>query len=94
MSEYIKVPTSAEVLAVIHARHPDMTVFSSYSAPDGDRFGNPQTGVMQTAFGFKNGDYPVIETRATWDISDKSPNWRERVKNEYWLCLPKKESDQ
>ena len=93
MSDYTKVPTSAEVWAVIRVRHPEMIVFSSYSAPDGDRNGNPQEGVMQTSYGFGQGDYPVIEMRSSWDIEDKRPNWRDRIKNQYWLCVPKKENE-
>jgi len=63
MSDYKRVPTSAEVWAVIRARHPEMRVFGSYSAPDGDEFVNPSKGRMFTSYGFEHGDYPVIEAQ-------------------------------
>lgn len=91
MNDYKRVPTSAEVWAVIRARHPEMRVFSSYSEPDGDRFGDPSRGKMLTSFGFAHGDYPVIEAQTTWDIDQKAPHNRNNQKHEYWLCLPKRE---
>ena len=36
MSDYERVTTSVEVWAVIRARHPEMQVFGSYSAPAGN----------------------------------------------------------
>ena len=88
MSDYKRVQTSAEVWAVIRARHHDMRVFSSYSAPDGDRNGNT-VGRMFTSLGFNNGDYPVMEAETTWDLeTDKTRN---NLESKYWLCLPNKE---
>ncbi len=93
MSSYKKIPTSAEVWAVIHARHRgELKVFSSYSAPDGDPHGDPTQGRMCTAYGFERGDWPVIEARTTWDIerddSGNAKSTRKNEKHEYWLCAP------
>lgn len=64
MMEWKKIPTSPEVWAAIRARHCDeMVVFSSYSS----------NGRMETSYGFKGHDYPIIEACTTWDIdSEKS----------------------
>ena len=87
---YKRVKTSAEVWAVIRARHPEMKVFGGYSAPDGDQFGDPSKGKMFTSYGFDKGDYPVIEAETTWDIDlDKIHN-RLNEQHEYWLVLPNK----
>ena len=91
MIDYKRVPTSAEVWAVIRARHPEMCVFGSYSAPDGDHFSNPNKGKMFTSYGFEHGDFPVIEAQTTWDIDPEEPYKRANEQHEYWLCLPKKE---
>ena len=91
MSDYKRVPTSAEVFAVIRARHPEMRVFGSYSAPEGDMFGDERRAKMFTSYGFAQGDYPVIECQTTWDIIDDEPRKRTSEHNEYWLCLPVRE---
>lgn len=91
MSDYNRVPTSAEVWEAIRARHPELRVFGSYSAPDGDGFGDPSKGVMFTSYGFDHGDYPVIEARTTWDVDHDAPQKRANERHEYWLCLPKRE---
>lgn len=85
MSDYKRVKTSPEVWAVIRARHPEMVVFGSYSAPDGDFYVNQSIGKMFTSFGFRGHDYPVIEVETTWDIVGLK---RENEKHDYWLCLP------
>jgi hypothetical protein len=92
MSNYKRVPTSAEVWAVIRARHPEMVPFGSYSAPDGDEFGEPSKGKMFTSYGFSGCDFPVIEAQTTWDISD-CKTLRSNERHEYWLCLPIKDGD-
>lgn len=92
MSDYRRVTTSPEVWAVIRARHPEMCVYGSYSAPDGDQFGDPSKGKMFTSYGFVQGDYPVIEAKTTWDIDPESPRGRKNEQHEYWLCVPVKEA--
>lgn len=64
-----------------------MRVFGSYSAPDGDQFGDPSKGKMFTSYGFEHGDYPVIEAQTTWDIDPETPHKRANERHEYWLCL-------
>lgn len=86
MPKTIMVPTSAEVWAVIRARHPDMVVFETDSDPD-DRY---STGMrrMYTSYGFKHcPDHPVIAGLTTWEQSTVSPSERKNVKHEYWLCV-------
>ena len=84
--EHRKVYTSAEVYAVIMARHPEMTVFGSYSAPDGDHFGDPSRAKMFTEWGFYDSDIPTVGVETTWDAGNGSK--REHLKSEYWLCFP------
>lgn len=91
MSDYRRVPTSTEVWAVIRARHPELRVFGSYSAPDGDQFGNPGQGRMTTSLGFDGHDFPIIYAQTTWDIDREHPHKRINEKNEYWLCIGIKE---
>jgi len=91
LSDYKRVPTSAEVWAVIRARHPEMRAFGSYSAPDGDQFGDPSKGKMFTSYGFEHGDFPVMEAQTTWDIDPEAMHNRKNERHEYWLCLPVRE---
>ena len=91
MNDYKRVPTSAEVWAVIRARHPELRVFGSYSAPDGDEFGDTSKGRMFTSYGFTQGDYPVMEAQTTWDIDREDPGSHKNQRCEYWLCLPIRE---
>lgn len=91
MTEYKRVPTSAEVWAVIRARHPEMKVFGSFSAPEGDPYGDPSKGRMFTSYGFEGNDYPVIEAQTTWDIDHENKHMRVNQHHEYWLCLPIRE---
>lgn len=80
-----RVPTTAEVYSSICTKHfSELTVFSSYSAPDGDRFGNPSKAVMMTEWGFNGCPIPLIGHKRTWDIGDDARN-SEQV--EYWLCV-------
>jgi alpha-L-fucosidase len=91
MDGYKRVRTSAEVWAVIRARHPEMVVFGSYSAPNGDHHGDPTKAKMFTSYGFEGCDYPVMEAESTWDIGEGYK--RNNEKHEYWLCLPMRETD-
>lgn len=88
MSDYKRVKTTSAVFVAIRLAHTDMVVFGSYSAPDGDQFGDPSKGRMFTSFGFENSDYPVIEAETTWDICAEEPYKRNNETHEYWLCLP------
>lgn len=92
MPDYKRIKTSAEVWAVIKARHPELRVFSSFSDPEGSFMGGSGTvGRMETAYGFSNGDYPLMEARTTWGINHDEPHKRMNEEHEYWLCVPIKE---
>ncbi|MBK7352179.1 MAG: hypothetical protein IPI92_20180 [Gemmatimonadetes bacterium] len=88
MGEYRTVETSAEVWAVIRARHPELRVFGSYSYPSGDEFGDPSKGKMFTSYGFAQADYPLMEAETTWDIELSRPGFRRNEVHQYWLCCP------
>lgn len=83
---YKKTQTSPEVYAVIMAKHrADLTVFESYSNPDGHcplGSGSPE---MFTSFGFKGSDFPTIAARTTWEDGGALYK-RYNEKTEYWLC--------
>ncbi len=83
---YRKVATSAEVYAVIHARHrAQLAAYRTYSAPDGDHFGDPETCVMETDWGIKGQDGPLLGIRTTWECDPSEPAQRRNEKHEYWL---------
>lgn len=89
MADYITIPTSAEVCAVLRARHgAEMGVFSSFSDPDG-RFngGSGEFGRMETAYAIKGCHVPLIEYRTTWEIDPEATYKRINEKHEYWLCV-------
>jgi len=87
--EYKKTPTTPEVWAVIKARHhKDLMVFSSYSAPDGDRFGDPDQGRMMTEYGLVNAGCPLMGADTRWDIDREKLHKRINERHEYWLCVP------
>jgi hypothetical protein len=86
---YKKMATSAEVWAVIKARHnKDLVVFGTYSAPDGDEYIGDSSGRMDTSYGFKDADYPLMEASTTWTIDRDKPSSRIDEITEYWLCVP------
>jgi hypothetical protein len=82
MSDYRKVETSAEVWAVIRARHPELVLFGTASF-EGDIF---------TSFGFKGADFPLMEARTTWEPDPERPSHRVKEQHRYWLCIPIKEA--
>ena len=90
MSDYIRVLTTEEVYSAIHRAHPELKVYSSYSAPEGDQH-NPSVGRMETAFYFMNRDFPIIEAKTTWDIDRSAPETRKNLTQTYWLCIGEKE---
>jgi hypothetical protein len=79
MSDYRLASTTDEVWSAIRAAHPEMVVFNSFS--------NPCGGIMETSFGFKDGDYPVIEAQTTWEIDSDRPHERINEAHKYWLCV-------
>lgn len=93
MTEYKKIPTTYETWKAINISHPELKVFSSYSAPDGDCFGNPDKCEMMTEYGFDGCDYPIIGARTTWDRDSEKPYKRTNESHSYWLCIGVKQDD-
>ena len=84
MIDHTRTITSAEVYSVIWARHSHaLTVFTAYSAPDGDPYGDPSQCEMMTEWGFKDAACPIIGHRKSW-VKDSD----EATTFEYWLCVP------
>lgn len=89
----MKIETSYEVWKAIRIRHhSEMVVFSSYTVPGGDMFGDLSRYVMETDYGFKGADAPTLSAKTTWDISP-SNHMRLNEKHEYWLCVYIKEEE-
>jgi hypothetical protein len=88
-TDFKQIPTSAEVWAVIMARHhADLTVYASFSDPDGSYSGG-EFCRMETAYGLKSADFPLMSARTTWRKGEGHKRVDE--KHEYWLCAPIKE---
>jgi|SRR3569832_230369 len=87
--------TSAEVWAVIHARHRGiLKVHSSFSDPSGTFNGGPgETGKMETTYGLPSADYPLIGARTTWRIDPEKPHERMDEQHEYFLICAMKEDE-
>lgn len=90
--DYLCVETSAEVWAVIQARHRNqLRVFSSFSDPSGTQFGGGGTeGRMETTYGFARGDHPVIGAKTTWTIDGEVRGERQTT---YFMMIPRNRSD-
>ena len=86
---YVQISTSAEVWAVIKARHgKDLTVFELFSNPDGTFNGGAgEFGCMITAYGFKGALEPIIKAQTRWKIDHEKPHNRIDETHEYWLCV-------
>lgn len=92
MTDYKRIATSAEVWAVLKARHhKDLGVYASYSDPDGTA-SDFTTGRMETSYALKGADYPLMEARTTWRIDPQLPHARLDEIHEYWLCIPLKDA--
>lgn len=89
MSDHKKIPTSAEVYAVIFARHRDqLKPFASFSDPTGTFMGRDgSTGTMETEWGIA-GSFPLIGIRTTWPILvDDQGHAKDGERSHlYWLC--------
>jgi hypothetical protein len=86
LSDYVEKPTSVEVYRAITNAHPELVLFSSYSAPEGDIF-NYSVGKLETSLGFNNCDFPIIKAKTTWDIDKSAPEKRNNIEHQYWLCV-------
>lgn len=83
MSSYAKIRTSAEVWAVIHARHRgELKVFLTET----------HQGHVRTAYGLDGSDWPLIEALTTWEVDATDPSRRNNQRREHWLCVPVSES--
>lgn len=72
---YKKVPTSAEVYAVIRARHADeMAPFGTYTSER----------CAWTEWGIRGHDCPIVGVETTWSI--RTDGRREEERSTYWLC--------
>lgn len=89
--DYKKFPTTEKVWDAIRLAHPDMGLFSTFTAMDGSPFVTPGTGAAMTEWGFRDGDFPVIGARTTWDIDWENDTGRSNEKTAYWLCVGIKE---
>ena len=87
-TDYKTVQTTVEVWCAIRQAHPELIVYGSFSAPDGNYFGNQNEGKMFTSFCFKQGNFPIIEVETTWQVDREDPTYRTREQSRYWLCLP------
>jgi hypothetical protein len=87
MSDFVKIPTTPEVWAVIHASHRGrIQVYSSFSDPTGTFQGGPgERGVMDTEYSLGGTDYPILKARSEWDIAADGKKSNETHK--YWLCV-------
>ena len=86
-AEYRRLPTSEAVWVAIQARHgSELRVFSSYSFPEGNRFGDPAKAVMETEYAFPGARWPLLGASTTWDVADTT-NPRQSERTEYWLYV-------
>lgn len=84
---YSRLLTSAEVYAVIMAKHREqMSCFASFSDPDGTFNGGPGVeGRMETVWGIAGTDYPLLEIRTSWKINPNATYARLEEKHSYFL---------
>jgi len=88
--DYIKIVTNKDVWQSIkNVHHKQLKVFSSYSATEGDRFCDPDLAVMETSYGLKDSDYPLMCSRTTWSVNRENLYKRDNETNEYWLYVIK-----
>lgn len=93
MSDRTLHETSAEVYHAIKKQHKNsLKVFESYSAPNGDQFGNPDEAKMITAWGFEGADFPIIKAETVWDIDRESPHIRENEQHTFWLITARSDA--
>ena len=86
MDDYKRIETSAEVWAVIRAKHgKELKVFSTFSDPDGSFYGGNEA-TMFTAYGFDGCNVPVIEAETKWTVDREKPHNRIDEKTKYWIC--------
>lgn len=77
---YKRVKTSYAVWSAIRKQHPELRLFSSYTAPE--------KGITFTSYGFPGSDFPIMEAETTWDTNAYGDET-----HQYWLCLPVANND-
>lgn len=92
MSDFVKVSTTPEVWAVIHASHKGrLQLYGTFSDPDGTfGGGSGERGVMDTGYSLDNTDYPILWARTEWDIAPDGK--RSNETHRYWLCVAIREA--
>lgn len=92
-SDFVKIPSTHEVWAVIHASHAGrIHVCSSFSNPDGRfRGGDGTRGVMETGYSLGGTDFPILWARSEWEIEPDGT--RKHETHKYWLCVAVKHAD-
>lgn len=93
MTDYSRLITSAEVYAVIMARHRDqMRAFSTFSDPEGTFNGSAGLlGRMDTTWGIEGCDYPILEINTMWTIDPEKPYKRVDQVSSYFLLMAEKD---
>lgn len=86
MEDYKKVRTTIDIFNALHSTH-DLKVFSSYTASQGDYYGNPETCRIFTEWGLKGFDIPLCGKETTWNKDLNNPLNRLNEENKYWLCV-------
>lgn len=87
-----KLTTTGDVYwAILKAHANDLTVFETFSDPDGSFTGGSR-GEVLTVWGLKGSDFPIMGARTTWDIvrvEIGGADWvatRANQVTEFWLC--------
>ena len=90
---YKEIETSAEVVAVIWAKHrKELIVFESYTDPDGTcPMGNGMPKA-ETAWGISGSSDPLFRTVHTWETGE---DWYTKTKEKvvHTLCVPMNEEE-
>ena len=74
-----KIPTQLAVWLALTAAHQEVMIpFKTFSDPSGGR--------METTYGIRGADFPLIHVRTTWDSFD-GEGLPENEKYEYWLMI-------
>lgn len=87
--------TSAEVWAVLFARHRDeLEPTSSFSDPTGTFAGGAgDRGCMETCYRLRGADFPILGARTTWDIGEKEYEQLNRH-TDYFLIIARNDADE
>lgn len=87
---YTRVPTTLDTYRLIYGNHhEDLVTWSTFSDPEGEH-GQPR---MDTEWGFKGADAPLIGIRTTWSRLDENSR-RIGEKHECWIYRVTYESEE